>query len=65
MKAPRGPYIKREYCFLNDAEEKYDAKVRLQWQKEYDALEPAPYLELLPEYGEIEVNLASDKETRG
>ena len=37
--------------------------VRLQWQKkEYDALEPAPYLELLPEYGEIEVELASDKE---
>ena len=31
-------------------------------KKEYDALEPAPYLELLPEYGEIEVELASDKE---
>ena len=47
---------------LNDAEEKYDAGQAAMAKKEYDALEPAPYLELLPEYGEIEVELASDKE---
>ena len=57
-----GGLIKRNIAFLNDAEEKYDAGQAAMAKKEYDALEPAPYLELLPEYGEIEVELASDKE---
>ena len=56
-----GGLIKRNIAFLNDAEAKYDAGQAAAVKKEYASLEPAPYLELLPEYGEIEVSLASGK----
>lgn len=53
---------KRNIAFLQKTEDSYDEKQAADTKLEYDALEMAPYQNLLPEYGEVAVSLYADKE---
>lgn len=55
-----GGLYRRNIAFLQEAEESYDAARAKKVQETYGELQPAPYLKLLPAYGEIYVNMASD-----
>ena len=55
-----GGLYRRNISFLQESEESYDPAQAKKVQEAYAGLKPAPYLEVLPEYGEVYVNLASD-----
>lgn len=54
-----GGLFKRNIAFLKEAENSYDSAQAGKLREDYGTLAPAPYRELLPESGEIYVNLAS------
>lgn len=52
--------MKRNIAFLKTAEDASDEEAAAADARAYAALEPAPYRNLLPEYGEVLVSMSSD-----
>lgn len=55
-----GGMMKRNVAFLKAAEENWDEEAAVADARVYRALRPAPYLDLLPEHGEVLVNISLD-----
>lgn len=55
-----GGMVRRNAAFLKAAEDAYDKEQAVSQQKTYDELKAAPYLDLLPEHGEVSVSIQAD-----
>lgn len=55
-----GGMMKRNVAFLKDAEATWDEEKAAADGRAYRALEPAPYVDLLPEHGEVLATISSD-----
>lgn len=56
-----GGMMKRNVAFLKTAADAFDEEAAAADARAYAALEPAPYQNLLPEYGEVLVSMPSDE----